>query len=183
MGKDNNSGLFGVALGALIVGTTLALRDFFEAPKNREAVRRTASAIGTKVKSGVSAGIATAKTKVEAGVATAKPKVEEGIATAKTKVGEGIATVKTKVEEGVAVAKSKVEEGIAAVEATPAVKKIRETVEDIRRAAADPAEQYFREDEDTPAEDTPTEDTPAEDTPALDASATDATAVWDTPEE
>ena len=41
MGKENNNGLLGVALGALIVGTTLALRDFFEDPKNREAVRRT----------------------------------------------------------------------------------------------------------------------------------------------
>ena len=176
MGKDNNNGLLGVALGALIVGTTLALRDFLEDPKNREAVRRTVSAGYTKVKNGVQQGYTTARSRVEAGVATARTKVSEGVATAKAKVSEGVATVREKAEETGRDIR-------AAVESAPAVKKIRKTVEDIRRAAADPVEQYFREDEETPAEETPALDTPAEETLPEGAPADEATAVWDTPDE
>ena len=207
MGKDNNSGLFGVALGALIVGTTLALRDFFEDPKNREAVRATVKGGYDKVKEGVGKGYATAKTKVAEGYATAKTKVAEGYATAKTKAAEGYAVAKEKVAEGYATAKEKVAEGYAiakekategyaaarekvqsgvatvrekaeikgreirtAVEESPAVKKIKEKVEDIRRATADPVEEYFREE-------------PTAEIAAPEAPAEEATAVWDTPAE
>ena len=196
MGKDNNSGLFGVALGALIVGTTLALRDFFEDPKNREAVRATVKGGYDKVKEGVGKGYATAKTKVAEGYATAKTKVAEGYATAKTKAAEGYAVAKEKVAEGYAIAKEKATEGYAAarekvqsgvatvrekaeikgreirtaVEESPAVKKIKEKVEDIRRATADPVEEYFREE-------------PTAEIAAPEAPAEEATAVWDTPAE
>lgn len=185
MGKDNNNGLFGVALGALIVGATLALHDFFEDPKNRDAVRRTVKGGYDKVKGSVEKGYATAKTKVGEGYAIAKTKVSEGYAAAKTKVNEGYAAAKEKASEGYAIAKEKVQSGIAtvreraeetgrdirtAVEGSPAVKKIKETVEDIRRATADPIEEYFRED---------AVEAPAEDAPVTE----DATAVWDTPAE
>ena len=109
----------------------------------------------------------------------------EGYAIAKTKVSEGYVAAKEKASEGYAIAKEKVQSGIAtmreraeetgrdirtAVEGSPAVKKIKETVEDIRRATADPIEEYFRED---------TVEAPAEDAPVTE----DATAVWDTPAE
>lgn len=185
MGKDNNNGLIGVALGALIVGTTLALRDIFEDPKNREAVRTTIKNGYDKVKGGVQKGYATAKTKIGEGYAVAKTKIGEGYAVAKTKVGEGYAVVKDKATEGYTVAREKVQGGIAAVrekaeetgkdiaaavENNEAVKKIKEKVEDIRRATADPIEEYFRED-------LTVEDASAE------APASETTAVWDTPAE
>jgi hypothetical protein len=185
MGKDNNNGLIGVALGALIVGTTLALRDIFEDPKNREAARTVIKNGYDKVKGGVQKGYATAKAKIGEGYAVAKTKAQEGYAVAKTKVGEGYAAVKEKATEGYATAKEKVQGGFAAVrekaeekgrdirtavEESGAVKKIKEKVEDIRRATADPIEEYFRED-------LTVEDASAE------APASEATAVWDTPAE
>lgn len=174
MGKDNNNGLFGVALGALIVGATLALHDFFEDPKNREAVRRTVKGGYEKVKGSVEKGYATAKTKVGEGYAIAKTKVSEGYAAAKDKASEGYAIAKEKVQSGIATVRERAEETgrdiRTAVEGSPAVKKIKETVEDIRRATADPIEEYFREDA-------------AEETPAAEVPAEDATAVWDAQDE
>ena len=185
MGKDNNSGLFGVALGALIVGTTLALRDIFEDPKNREAARTAIKNGYDKVKGGVQKGYAVVKEKATDGYTVAKAKIGEGYATVKTKAGEGYAAVKEKATEGYATAKEKVQGGLTAVrekagekgrdirtavEESGAVKKIKEKVEDIRRATADPIEEYFRED-------ATTEQTPSE------APAEEATAVWDTPAE
>lgn len=186
MGKDNGNGLWGVALGALIVGTTLALRDFFEDPKNREAVRSTVKNGYDKVKGGVERGYAVTKTKVQEGYATAKTKVEEGYATAKTKVQEGYAIAKTKVGEGIATVRDKAEktgkELKTAVENNDTVKKIKAKVEDLRRATADPIEEYFREDMEAPVEEALAVEASAEEVLVEEAPAEDATtAVWDTP--
>ena len=114
---SQNSTLFGVVLGAAIVGATLIVRDALEDPQTAEAVR-------AKVKSGYDR----IKTKVGEGYSLVRDKVQEGYTVAREKAGEAGESIRT------------------AVENAPAVQKIKKTVKDIRRAA-EPSATYFAESE------------------------------------
>lgn len=120
--------LFGVVVGAAIVGATLAIKDVIDDPEKSAALRE----------------------KINAGYRCARAKVGEGVATACAKVGEVGSAVRTKVTDGYAAAREKANEAGEVirekVENNETVKKIKKKVEDIRRAA-DPASPYFREDE------------------------------------
>lgn len=118
---SQHSTLFGVVLGAAIVGATLIVRDALEDPQTAEAVR-------TKVKSGYTQ----IKNKVGEGYSFVRDKVQEGCAAAREKAGEAGESIRT------------------AVENAPAVQKIKKTVKDIRRAA-EPAEAMFAEAEEAEA--------------------------------
>lgn len=113
--SQQNSTLFGVVLGAAIVGATLIVRDALADPQTAEAVR-------AKVKSGYTK----IKNKVGEGYSFVRDKVQEGYAVAREKAGEAGENIRT------------------AVENAPAVQKIKKTVKDIRRAA-EPAEAMFAE--------------------------------------
>ena len=110
---SQHSTLFGVVLGAAIVGATLIVRDALEDPQTAEAVRG-------KVK----AGYQQIKNKVGEGCTFIRDKVQDGYAVAREKAGEAGESIRS------------------AVENTPAVQKIKKTIKDIRRAA-EPAETYF----------------------------------------
>ena len=120
--------LFGVVVGATIVGATLAIKDLIDDPEKSAALRA----------------------KIDAGYRTVRAKVGEGVAAACAKVGEVGTAVRAKVADGYTTVREKASEAGEAirekVENNGAVKKIKQKVEDIRRVA-DPASPYFREDE------------------------------------
>ena len=109
--------LFGVVLGAAIVGATLIVRDAL-------ADEQTSAAVRAKVKGGYEK----VKSKVGEGYSFVRDKVQDGYTAAREKAGEAGETIRT------------------AVENAPAVQKIKKKVKDIRRAA-EPAETYFAESE------------------------------------
>ena len=114
---SQHSTLFGVVLGAAIVGATLIVRDALEDPETAEAVRG-------KVK----AGYAQVKSKVGEGYSFVKDKVQEGYTVAREKAGEAGESIRQRVDND------------------PTVQRIRKKVKDIRRAA-EPAETYFADSE------------------------------------
>ncbi len=114
---SQHSTLFGVVLGAALVGATLIVRDALEDPETAEAVRG-------KVK----AGYAQVKSKVGEGYSFVKDKVQEGYAAAREKAGEAGESIRQRVDND------------------PTVQRIRKKVKDIRRAA-EPAETYFADSE------------------------------------
>lgn len=110
-----NSTLFGVVLGAAIVGATLIVRDALDDPQTAEAVRAK-----------INRGYQQVKSKVGEGYSLVREKVQDGYAVAKVKAGEAGDNIRH------------------AVENDPTVKKIKKKVKDIRRAAQ-PPETYFAE--------------------------------------
>ena len=114
---SQHSTLFGVVLGAALVGATLIVRDALEDPE-------TAAAVRGKVK----AGYAQVKGKVGEGYAFVKDKVQEGYTVAREKAGEAGESIRQRVDND------------------PTVQRIRKKVKDIRRAA-EPAETYFSDSE------------------------------------
>ncbi|MBO5646090.1 MAG: hypothetical protein J6S59_03120 [Clostridia bacterium] len=109
--------LFGVVLGAAIVGTTLIVRDALENPETAEAVHG----------------------KIKSGYQQIKSKVGEGYSFVKNKVQDGYTVAREK-------ANAAGENIRYAVENDATVQKIRKKVQDIRRAA-EPAEAYFADSE------------------------------------
>ncbi len=139
---------FGVALGALVVGATLAVQKVLDDPAACQRIRagaeKTCRAVGEKVKEGcdilgekINAGYAAAKEKANTAKETVRQKASEGYATVCDKVGDGYAIVREKAEEAGAGIRSAVDESVAA-------RKIKKKISDIRRAA-EPTEEYFRE--------------------------------------
>ena len=132
---SQNSTLFGVILGAALVGTTLIVRDALEDPE-------TAAAVRAKVKS----GYGQIKAKVGEGYAFVREKVQDGYAVTRDKVQEGYAVAREKVQDGYAMAREKASEAgenlRTAAENAPAVQMIKKKVKDIRRAA-EPSATYF----------------------------------------
>lgn len=119
--------LFGVIVGATIVGATLAIKDVIDDPEKSAAVRA----------------------RINAGCRKIKAKVDEGVAVACTKVGEVSANIRAKVADGYTAVREKAGEAGETIRAKVdgPVQKIKQTVEDIRRKA-EPASPYFREEDD-----------------------------------
>lgn len=133
--------LFGVILGAVIVGATLTIKDALDDPETAANVRR----------------------KVAEGCQTVKTKICEGGAALREKMEEGGSTLRGKVEAGSHIVREKAEEAgktiLDAVENTGAVKQVKKKVENIRRAA-EPAASYLREDGEQERADSETPDVP-----------------------
>lgn len=118
---SHHSNLFGVVLGAAIVGATLIVQDALRDPETGECVREK-----------IRGGYQQIKNKVSEGCALVREKVEGGYAAAREKAGEAGESIR------------------AAVANNPATKKIKQTVKDIHRAA-EPAEAYFAQAEEAEA--------------------------------
>ncbi len=107
--------LFGVVIGATIVGTTLVVKEVMDDPEKAAAIR-----------AGIKSGCEKVKNKaVEIGTVV-RTKVSEGYALVREKAGETGTAIREKVEN-----------------ARP-VQKIKEAVDGIRRKA-EPAAPYFAE--------------------------------------
>ena len=129
---SQGSTLFGVVLGAAIVGATLIVSDALEDPQTAQAVRK-------KVKDGYTK----AKEKIGQGYAVVRDKVQEGYTIAREKASEAGENIRETVENA------------------PAVQKIKKKVKDIRRAA-EPSETYFAEAEEAEAAEETDSDNTAE---------------------
>ena len=142
------STLLGVIVGAAVVGATLAVKDIMDDPEKAGAVKEKLNDGYRKLCNKVGEGCAAVRGKVAEGYAIAKEKAAEGYAAAKQKATEGYAAAKEKAVEGYAAVKEKaVETGETIrdkVNASEPVRRIKQKVEDIRRAA-EPASPYFRE--------------------------------------
>lgn len=151
--------LFGVALGALIVGATLTVEKIMNDPEKAECLRakaeKTCRAVGDKVKEGcdllgkkLAEGGAVVREKASAATDTVREKASEKYNAVRGKAKEGYDAVREKAKEGYAAVRERVEETgdhiRSTIEESAAARKIKKKIGEIRRAA-EPVEEYFRD--------------------------------------
>ena len=123
--------LLGVALGALIVGTTLTVYDALSDPVVRDEVGNRVRRTYASAKEKVGKTCEVARKKADEARQAVRGAVEDGYAAVATRAGEAGATIRQ------------------AIENMPAVRRIREKVDATRSGRADKAEEAGTEEEET----------------------------------